>query len=153
MCSSDLPFSPLPLLSPSPFSRPLVSPSSQLINEFRRAWSFIWVITAQASGATPRLQGRGEINILSGSSLSPRAPSIKSNLSQARGAALLGARAGAAVGRGRQGAGLAASGSKGALWGRGPGLQLVGKPESPEERGGKIREGEGERRKTDAFGG
>lgn len=143
-----------PSPSPPPFSRPLVSPSSQLINEFRWAWSFIWVITAQASGATPRLQGQGEINILSGSSLSPRAPSIKSNPSQARG-------------RGAAGS-LGRSCCRARAAGRGPGRLRVqrcfggtrtwfatgGRAREPEERGGKIRErGWGGGEEKDAFGG
>lgn len=50
--SPPVPPSPLLLLLPTPTP---ASPSPQLISEFRRAWSFIWVITAQASGAGARL--------------------------------------------------------------------------------------------------
>lgn len=114
-------------------------PSPQLINEFRRAWRFIRVITAQASGATPPPRGSGEINILSGSSLSPRAPSIKSNPAKA-GGATAGARQEQLLG-----AGLAASGSKGAL-GDGTGFATGGKAAGPRGRGWR---GRGKRR---AFG-
>lgn len=74
--------------------------------------------------APPHLR-RGEINILPGSSLSPRAPSIKSRLSQG-------------PGRGRRKPARAAAGRGGAppgvqrcFGGKGLDLQRVGRPEGP----------------------
>lgn len=141
---------PLPCLTrtwagarPSLFPPAPRGPHSRQINEFRRACSFIWVITARASGATPRLQGR--VRLISSLAAHYHPGSFHKTRAQPRpGARRCWEPGRRSCRRGRRGAGLAARGSKvGEL---GLGLKLEGKPESP-RRG--VGNGErGETRKT-----
>lgn len=140
--------SPAPGLGHAPPpSLPLRGPPySRQINEFRRACSFIWVITARASGATPRLQGR--VRLISSLAAHYHPGSFHKTRAQPRpGARCCWEPGRRSCWRGRRGAGLAAWGPK--VGGPGLGLQLGGKPESP-RRGVGNEEGERRERRLGA---